>query len=112
MEENKPRPAACPGIPLKLSAETLAMPPIRIPVGIGYTYKYTTTGEIWTLSMLRSGRNVVLIRGDMRKPDEVRDKVDVDILADDYEHVGCDHENFCCATHREHIAPHRGCMMR
>lgn len=115
MEENTPRqarPAPRIGIPIKLSAETLAMPPIRIPVGIGFTYKDKSTGEVWTLSMLRSGRSVILVRGDMRNPEEIRDKVHVDTLADDYEHVGCDHENHCCTLHRTHVTPHRGCMMR
>jgi hypothetical protein len=108
----KARPAPFTGIPIKLSAETLALPPIRIPVGIGFTYRDKATGEIWTLSMLRSGRNVVLIRGDMRKPLEVRDRVSVDDLADHYEHRGCDHENLCCTLHHTHVMPHRGCMMR
>jgi hypothetical protein len=115
MDENTPRqarPGVRTGIPLKLSAETLAMPPIRIPVGIGFTYKDKTTGETWTLSGLRSGRNVILVRGDMRTPIEIRDRVNVDILADDYDHLGCDHENYCCTLHHEHVNPHRGCMMR
>jgi hypothetical protein len=111
MEEDVARPSRT-GFPLKLSEETLALPSLRIPVGIGFTYKDKATGEIWTLSMLRSGRNVVLIRGDMRKPDEIRDNVHVDTLADNYEHVSCDHENHCCTLHREHVIPHRGCMMR
>lgn len=115
MEENTPRqarPAPRIGIPIKLSAETLALPPIRIPVGIGYTYRDKATGEVWTLSGLRSGRTVILIRGDMREPAEVRDRVSTDDLADNYEHLGCDHENNCCTLHQSHVMPHRGCMMR
>lgn len=115
MAEDAPRqarPAVRTGIPLKLSAETLAMPPIRIPVGIGYTYKDKSTGAVWTLSGLRSGRTVILVRGDMRKPEEVRDRVSVDALADDYEHLGCDHGSYCCRTHHSHVTPHYGCMMR
>jgi hypothetical protein len=112
MTERTPRPAPRTGIPIKLSAEILALPPIRIPVGIGFTYKDKATGEIWTLSMFRSGRNVVLTRGDGRQSGDVREKVHVDALADDYEHVGCDHDNHCCTLHRTHVAPHRGCMMR
>lgn len=108
----QPRPGVRTGIPLKLSAETLALPPIRIPVGIGYTYKDKSTGETWMLSGLRSGRTVILIRGDERQPDEIRDRVSVDALADDYEHVGCDHEKTCCRLHRTHVMPHYGCMMR
>lgn len=115
MEENAPRqarPAVRTGIPIKLSAQTLAMPPIRIPVGIGYTYTEKATGETWMLSGLRSGRTVILVRGDMRQPDEIRDRVSVDTLADDFEHTGCDHEKTCCRLHRTHVTPHYGCMMR
>ncbi|HEX9087424.1 MAG TPA: hypothetical protein VF867_07870 [Arthrobacter sp.] len=115
MDDNAPRPgraAPLTSIPIKLSAETLAMPPIRIPVGIGYTYMDKTTGETWTLSGLRSGLNVIMVRGTMREPDEIRDRVSVDTLADDYEHLGCDHENYCCRTHKSHVTPHYGCMMR
>ncbi|WP_422759043.1 hypothetical protein [Paenarthrobacter sp. C1] len=115
MEWNEPRrtrPATTAGIPLKPAAETPVKPPIRIPVGIGFTYKDKATGETWTLSGLRSGRNVILVRGDMRTPEEIRDRVSVDDLADHYDHEGCDHENFCCTLHRTHVMPHRGCIMR
>ncbi|MBG0738655.1 hypothetical protein IV500_04370 [Paeniglutamicibacter antarcticus] len=84
----------------------------RIPVGIGFTYRDTGTGKVWTLSGLRSGRTVVLARGSTREPLEVRDRVSLDDLADHYEHVGCDHDNFCCTLHHEHVIPHRGCMLR
>lgn len=113
MEDNDPRqarPGVRNGIPLKLSAETLAMPPIRIPVGIGFTYRDKSTGEVWTLSGLRSGRTVILSAA--TPGGGYRDRVSLDDLADDYEHLGCDHENFCCITHRSHVMPHRGCMMR
>lgn len=112
MSEQAPRPArAAPriGIPLKLSAETLAQPELRIPIGIGFTYRDKSTGDVWTLTGLRSGRSVIL----QSEAGEVRDRVPVDTtLPDEYEHVGCDHENHCCTTHRTHVMPHRGCMMR
>jgi hypothetical protein len=74
---------------------------------MGFTYKDKATGEVWTLSGLRSGRTVILERGDV-----YRGRVSLHTLADDYVHEGCDHENFCCTTHQEHVMPHRGCMMR
>lgn len=65
---------------------------------------------MWTLSGQRSGRTVSLAAS---TPDGgFRDKVSLDDLADNYEHVGCDHENISCTTHREHITPHRGGLMR
>ncbi len=114
MEENAPRQAHSGvrnGIPIKLSVETLALPPIRIAVGIGHVYKDKSDGGLWTLSGLRSGRTVVLTS--WTAPDgKICDRVTLDTLADDYEHVGCDHENYCCTLHRSHITTHRGCMMR
>ena len=111
MEETAPRQArpVRTGIPFRLSAETLAMPPIRIAVGIGHIYQDQATGEAWTLTGLRSGRTVILTR---KGSGTIRDRVDLETLADNYEHVGCDHESFCCLPHREHVMPHRGCMMR
>jgi hypothetical protein len=103
------RPGVRTGIPLRLSVETLATPELRIPVGIGFTYRDKSTGVVWTLSALRSGRSVIL----RSEAGEVRDRVDVDTtLPDDYEHLGCDHDNHCCTIHRTHVMPHRGCMMR
>lgn len=113
MEDTTPRqarPAIRTGIPLKLSEETLAMPPIRISLGIGHIYKDKTAGSLWTLTGLRSGRTVILTS--TTEGGGFRDRVPVDTLADDYEHVGCDHENHCCTLHRTHVTPHRGCMMR
>lgn len=114
MEDNAPRPARpAPrvGIPLKLSAETLATPKLRIEVGIGHIYKDKSDGSLWTLTGLRGGRTVILMSN---TPDGgYRDRVPVDTtLPDDYEYVGCDHENHCCVQHRTHVMPHRGCMMR
>ncbi|WP_227471700.1 hypothetical protein [Paenarthrobacter sp. YJN-5] len=113
MEENAPRqarPAPGASIPVKLSAETLAMPPIRISLGIGHVYKDKADGSQWTLSGLRSGRTIILSA--VAPGTGHRDRVSVDTLADNYEHVGCDHENFCCIEHRTHVMPHRGCMLR
>ncbi|WP_354214769.1 hypothetical protein [Arthrobacter sp. UYCo732] len=114
MEENAPqqaRPGVRTGIPLKLSAETVAVPQLHIEVGIGHVYKDKSDGSLWTLTGLRSGRSVILTsNADGR---EYRDRVPVDTtLPDDYEYVGCDHENHCCTSHRTHVMPHRGCMMR
>jgi hypothetical protein len=81
--------------------------PIRIAVGIGHTYKDKTDGTMWTLTALRSGRAVILTSGT-----ENRDRVPLEDLADNYEHVGCDHDNHCCIKHRTHVMPHRGCMLR
>lgn len=109
-EPTKPRPTLRTGIPLKLSAETLALPPIRIPVGIGFTYREKSDGSLWTLTGLRSGRTVIL--DSATTEGEFRDRVSVETLADDFEHVGCDHANNCCTLHGTHVDPHRGCMMR
>lgn len=87
------------------------MRPFRIPVGIGFTYRDKATGEVWTLSGLRSGRTVILTSSAPGAAS--RDRVPVDTtLAEDYEHVGCDHVNYCCTQHNTHVMPHRGCMMR
>lgn len=86
------------------------MPPIRIAVGIGHVYKDRAEGSLWTLTGLRSGRTVILTGP--TGEDGFRDRVTLDDLADNYEHVGCDHENHCCIQHRTHVNPHRGCMMR
>lgn len=43
---------------------------------------------------------------------EFRDRVSLDNLAHDYEHAGCDHDSFCCITHRTQVMPRRCCMMR
>lgn len=111
MEENTPRPGVRTGIPLKLSAETLATPKLRIPVGIGHIYRDKSDGSEWTLTALRSGRSVIL--ASTAPGGGIRDRVAVDTtLPDDYEHVGCDHVNHCCTQHRTHVMPHRGCMMR
>lgn len=113
MEENTPRqarPAPRIGRPIKLSAETLALPPIRIPVGIGFTYREKSDGSLWVLTGLRSGRQVILDSTTVEG--EFRDRVSVETLADDFEHVGCDHEDNCCTLHGTHVMPHRGCMMR
>ena len=104
------RPAPRIGIPLKLSAETLALPPIRIPVGTGYIYKDKTDGSLWTLTGLRSGRSVIL--DSVTGEGGFRDRVSTDDLADGYEHIGCDHENNCCALHQSHVMPHRGGRLR
>lgn len=106
-----PRPGVRTGIPLPLSAETAATPELRIPVGIGFTYREKATGDLWTISALRASRAVILTRNETG---EYRDRVDVDTtLPDDYEHVGCDHDNYCCTIHRHHTSPmHRGCMLR
>lgn len=107
--DSQARTAPRIGIPLKLSDETLAVPKLRIPVGIGFTYREKTTGDTWTLTALRSGRSVVL----QSAAGEVRDRVEVDTtLPDDYEHLGCNHETNCCTIHRTHVMPHRGCMLR
>lgn len=113
MTENAPhqaRPAVRTGMPIKLSAETLALPPIRIPVGIGFTYREKADGSLWTLTGLRSGRTVILESTTVHG--EFRDRVSVETLADDFEHVGCDHADNCCTLHGAHVSPHRGCMMR
>lgn len=113
MEENAPRqarPAPRTGIPIKLSAETLALPPVRISVGIGHIYKDKADGSLWVLSGLRSGRTVIL--DSVTVDGEFQDRVSLDTLADHFEHAGCDHENFCCIQHGNHVALHRGCMMR
>lgn len=86
------------------------MPPIRISVGIGHIYKDNSDGSLWTLTGLRSGRTVALTS--VTVEGEFQDRVSMDTLADGFEHVGCDHENFCCIQHRTHVALHRGCMMR
>lgn len=107
--DSQARPAPRVGIPLKLSAETLAQPKLRIPIGVGFTYREKGTGETWTLVSLQSRRSVFL----RSATGEVRDHVDVDsTLPDDYEHVGCNHESNCCTMHRTHVMPHRGCMLR
>lgn len=113
MDKNAPRsvrPTVRTGTTLKLSDETLAMPPIRISLGIGHIYRDKTDGSHWTLTGLRSGRTVIL--SSVTPSGGIRDNVPVDALADDYERVGCDHENHCCIQHRTHVMPHRGCMMR
>jgi len=104
------RPVPRISIPLKISEETLATPPVRISVGIGHVYKDKSDGRLWTLTGLRSGRTVILTAA--TPGGGYRDRVTLDDLADNYEHVGCDHENFCCIKHREHVNPHRGCMLR
>lgn len=82
----------------------------RIALGIGHIYREKSDGTLWTLSGLRARHTVIL----SSTTDEAvfQDRVSLDTLADDFEHVGCDHENFCCQTHRHHIALHRGCIMR
>lgn len=113
MEENalcQASSAAPAGIPLKLSEETLALPPIRISIGIGHVYEDKADGTQWTLTGLRSGRTVILTSSAPGGGD--RDRVSLETLADDYEHVGCDHENHCCTQHGTHVVPHRGCIMR
>jgi len=86
------------------------MPPIRISVGIGHVYRDKKDGSLWTLSGLRSGRTVILTAP--TPEGGFRDRVTLDELADNYEHEGCDHDNYCCTTHRSHVTPHHGCMMR
>lgn len=86
--------------------------PPRIALGIGHIYEDNATGRHWTLSGLRAGRTVILIHDERGPGQEIRDRVDLDTLADGYAHVGCDHENYCCQSHRHHVALHRGCMMR
>lgn len=79
----------------------------RIALGIGHIYRDKSDGTVWTLSGLRA-RHTVILDGD----GVFRDRVTLDTLADDYEHVGCDHESFCCKTHQHHVALHRGCALR
>ncbi|WP_454698229.1 hypothetical protein [Arthrobacter humicola] len=67
---------------------------------------------MWNLTGLRSGRNVIFVRGDVREPPEVRDRVHVDDLAYNYEHTGREHDNHCCAAYHTHVMPHHSCMMR
>lgn len=113
MEENTPRqarPAPRVGRPITLSAETLALPPLRIPVGIGFTYREKVDGTLWRLSGMRSGRTVIL--DSVTAEGEFRDRVSVETLADDFEYVGCNHDSNCCAIHNTHTMPHRGCIMR
>lgn len=98
MEENTPRQArrgVRTGIPLKLSAETLATPKLRISVGVGHIYKDKADGSLWTLTGLRSGRAVILVSATPRGG--TRDRLPVDTtLADE---------------RRAHVIPHRACMM-
>lgn len=106
-----PRPAVRTGIPLPVSRETAATPELRIPVGIGFTYREKATGDLWTLTALRASRAVILTHA---VTGEYRDRVAVDTtLPDDYEFTGCDHDNYCCTLHRHHTTPmHRGCILR
>lgn len=96
--DNAPRPARAAPAPA---------PKPRIALGVGHTYRDKTDGTLWTLSGLRA-RHTVILTGDGAS----RDHVTLDTLADEYDHVGCDHEKFCCITHRTHTTLHRGCMMR
>lgn len=115
MEENAPRtPRAAPEpTPIPVSKATAAMAavePPRIALGIGHIYRDKADGTLWTLSGLRARRTVIL---DSVTCDGVfQDRVSLDTLADDFEHVGCDHENFCCTKHHSHIPLHRGCGLR
>jgi hypothetical protein len=112
---DSPRPArpAPEPTPVPVSKATAAMAPspvARIALGIGHIYRDKSDGTLWTLSGLRARHTVILSSNDPGSA--FRDRVTLDTLADDYEYTGCDHENFCCQTHRHHIALHRGCMMR
>ena len=106
------RPAPEPA-PVPVSKATAAMAPAttpRIALGIGHIYRDQSDGTLWTLSGLRAGHTVIL--SSTTREGVFQDRVSLDTLADGFEHVGCDHENFCCQAHRHHVALHRGCLMR
>ena len=103
-----PRPVPPDTVPFAVSEATRSQPALRIPVGIGHSYREKATGRLWILAGLRSGRTVILISGDER-----RDRVSVDTaLSDEYEHAGCDHDGYCCDLHGTHVTPHQGCLFR
>lgn len=78
---------------------------------IGAVYREAATGIEYTLSGLRSHRQVFLAENPFGNG-RIIDRIALDELTERFTFVRCDHENFCCTEHRVHTAPHRGCMMR
>lgn len=83
--------------------------PVRPHVGAVYAEK--GTGVEYTLSGLRSHRQVFLAENPFGNG-LIVDRISLDDLADQFYFIRCDHERFCCSEHRIHVCPHRGCLMR
>lgn len=84
-------------------------PPVRPHVGAVYAER--GTGDEYTLSGLRSHRQVFLAENPFGNG-RIVDRISLQDLAELFDFVRCDHERFCCTEHRVHVTPHRGCLMR
>lgn len=85
------------------------LPPVRPHVGAVYREK--ATGIEYTLSGLRSHRQVFLAENPFGNG-RIVDRAGLADLEDLFDFVRCNHEDFCCTHHRVHVTPHLGCLMR
>lgn len=89
----------------------MEQPEVPVRPHVGAVYRERATGIEYTLSGLRSHRQVFLAENPFGNG-RIIDRLPLDELVERFDPVRCNHEDFCCAEHRSHVMPHRGCIMR
>lgn len=87
-------------------------PATPLHVGVGSTYREKATGRTWILIGRRSGRRIALLYSPGGNEQQLRDLMSVAELEANYEHLRCNHDDYCCTLHSTHASPHRGCVLR